>query len=114
MNDAISLLMDVQNGVRGGRRHALRDLAPLVPVVQSILDQLGGRESAILNSYLFGAPWQGRPFELTADGVIYYGDAARATRLWILTSLKITSRSPERSSSVQCPAACAEWISTRR
>ena len=81
MNDAISLLMDVHNVASEAAGDTLSDSerAALIPVVQSILDQLvavGNRP--YLNSYLFGGNYGGgRPFELMADGVIYYGDAAR-------------------------------------
>jgi flagellar hook-associated protein 3 FlgL len=81
MNDAVSLLMDVQNVASEAAGDTLSDdeRAALVPVVQSILDQLvavGNRP--YLNAYLFGGSYGGgRPFELVGDGVIYSGDAAR-------------------------------------
>jgi flagellar hook-associated protein 3 FlgL len=82
MNDAVSLLMDVHNVASEAAGDTLSDdeRAALVPVVQSLLDQLvavGNRP--YLNAYLFsGSYGGGRPFELAADGVIYYGDAARS------------------------------------
>lgn len=52
--------------------------AALVPVVNSVIDQLisvGNRQ--YLNTFLFAGHENSAPFELTNDGVIYRGDANR-------------------------------------
>ena len=82
MLDAVELIMDIQTVASEtvSDTSSTDERAALARVVDSTLDQLvsvGNR--SYLNAYLFGGHYSGsQPFELTADGVLYHGDAGQA------------------------------------